>query len=135
MKIRLGFVSNSSSTSYVIALTRDFIPSEKDLLEFIDETGDLYTDKKMSVKEAKEYITNLVESLCIVGDWSAYDGDWSANGSNSEYLSQFLHSFSDDIKISEADAGHGCDFLHNILADDLRDKTIKLITEENENEN
>ncbi len=126
MKIRIGFVSNSSSTSYVIALTRDFIPSDKDLEEFIDETKDYSTDKKMSVEEAKKHIKDLVETLCVNGDWSAYDGDWSNGEHYPEHLSTFLHSFEDDILISEADGGHGCDFLHNILADDLKDKTIKL---------
>ena len=135
MKIRLGFVSNSSSTSYVIAVSRDFVPSDKGLLKFINEIKDWGTDKNMSVKEAKEYITNLVESLCVVGSWSAHDGDWSANGSDTEHLSPFLDSFEDDILIAEEYAGHGCDFLHNILADDLRDKTIKFITKEDENEN
>ncbi len=57
MKVRQGFVSNSSSTSYVIALTRDFIPSDKSLSKFIDDAEDYHTNKKMSVEEAKEYIT------------------------------------------------------------------------------
>ena len=31
----------------------------------------------MSVEKAKEYIINIVEALCVNGEWSAYDGDWS----------------------------------------------------------
>lgn len=133
MKIRAGFVSNSSSTSFVIALTRDFVPSEVGISKFIDDTIDYDTDIKMSVEEAKKHIVNLVETLCEHGDISAYDGDWGIENTN--YVSAFLHSFEEDILISEADAGHGCDFLHNILADDLKDKTLKLVIGPEENEN
>ncbi len=129
MKIRQGFVSNSSSTSYVIALTRDFIPSDKSLSKFIDDAEDYHTNKKMSVEEAKEYIANLVEALCVSGEQSAYDGDWGDGGQDMKHLSPFLYSFRDDILISEADGGHGCDFLHNIFADDIKDKVYSAIKE------
>lgn len=125
MKIRIGFVSNSSSTSYVIAVTRDFVPSDKGLAEFINDTEDYDTDKKMSVEEAKEHLANLIETLCVNGVWSAYDGDWSDGEHSVEHLSTFIYSFREEILISEADGGHGCDFLHNILADDLKEKTLK----------
>jgi hypothetical protein len=131
MKIRMGFVSNSSSTSYVIAVMRDFVPSEKGLKEFIDDTKDYETDKKMSPEIAKECISKIVEAICSGGSWSAYDGDWSMGGeSEVEHMGIFIYSFRDQILVSEADGGHGCDFLHNIFADDIVEKTNKIMGKE-----
>ncbi len=129
MKIRLGFVSNSSSTSYVIALTRDFRATPEQLDKFIEECGDV-ENIKLTPEQATKSIGKIVEALCSRGDWSWVDFDIGIDN-----FHPFMWACGDSIKISEADAGHGCDFLHNILADDLRDKTIKLITEEDENEN
>ncbi len=128
MKIRLGFVSNSSSTSYVIALTRDFKATPEQLDKFIEECGDF--DTKLTPDQATKSIGEIVEALCSSGEWSWYDGDISIDN-----FHPFLWAFGDSFEICAVDGGHGCDSLANILADDLRDKTIKFITEEDENEN
>jgi hypothetical protein len=44
-----------------------------------------------------------------------------------EHFHNFRYTCGDSFLIGESDGGHGCDFLHNILADDLIDKTNKFM--------
>jgi len=131
MKIRLGFVSNSSSTSYVIALTRDFRATPEQLEKFIKECQEYNYEEEtegaaMSPEQATEAISKIVEELCSCGEWSWYDGDIEIDN-----FSPFMWACSDSFEICAVDGGHGCDSLANILADDLKDKTNKFITGKN----
>lgn len=127
MKIRLGFVSNSSSTSYVIALTRDFKPTPEQLDKFIEDCGDL--DTKLTPEQAIKSINKIVEALCSRGEWS-----WVDYNIEIDNFSPFMWACEDSFLISEIDGGHGCDSLANILADDLKEKTLKFITKDDKNE-
>lgn len=129
MKIRTGFVSNSSSTSFVIALTRDFRATPEQLEKFIDECKGYEEDAvAMTPEQATKAIEGIVEELCKVGDWSWSDGyDISNESENMEHFHNFRYTCGDSFQIGESDGGHGCDFLHNILADDLIDKTTELM--------
>ncbi len=63
MKIRKGFVSNSSSSSYIVAITRDFkLPSEykEDLMA---EYSEYVYDPEESVT-ADEIVALAVDNLC-----------------------------------------------------------------------
>lgn len=130
----MGFVSNSSSTSFVIALTRDFKATPEQLEKFIDECKGYEEDAvAMTPEKATETITGIVEELCKVGDWSWCDSyDIEGQVENMENFHNFRFTCGDSFIISEADGGHGCDFMHNILADDLKDKTLELMKEKNE---
>jgi hypothetical protein len=134
MKIRMGFVSNSSSTSYVIALTRDFKATPEQLEKFIDECKGYEEDSvAMTSEQATKTIALIVEELCKVGDWSWADSyDITESAENMEQFHNFRYTCGDSFQIGEADGGHGCDFLHNILADDLKDKTLELTKVKNE---
>ena len=113
--------------SYVIALARDFKATPEQLEKFIKECKDYDEDIKLSPDQAIESIGKIVEALCSSGEWSWYDGDIDIDN-----FHQFMWACSDSFEICAVDGGHGCDSLANILADDLRDKTIKFITEEDE---
>ena len=125
----MGFVSNSSSTSFVIALTRDFKATPEQLEKFIDECKGYEEDAvAMTPEQATKTIAGIVEELCKTGDWSWSDGYCiSDQVDNMEHFHNFRWSCGDSFLIGESDGGHGCDFLHNILADDLKDKTAKFI--------
>jgi len=130
MKIRAGFVSNSSSTSYVIALTRDFKTTQAKMQRFMDEC-DEYTDVEITnLKQADECIGRIVESLCSNSEiW--------IDDSPVENLYEFITVFDDDITITSLDGGPEESKVCNIFADSCKDKTIlklKKITE-SQNEN
>ena len=129
MKIRLGFVSNSSSTSYVIALTRDFRATPEQLEEFIKEIKGYDDDAvAMTTEQATKDISKIVESLCKTGSWSWGEGwDISETDENMEHFHSFFCACGDSVRVSDADGGCGDDFLHNILADDIKNKTAELI--------
>ena len=134
MKIRMGFVSNSSSTSYVIALTRDFKATPEQLEKFIDECKGYEEDAvAMTPEQATETITNIVEALCETGSWSWCDSyDINESDERLEHLHPFRWACGDSFDISEVDGGHGSNFLHNILADDIKEKMTKITGIKNE---
>ena len=128
MKIRTGFVSNSSSTSYVIALTRDFKPTPKQIKDFIQECNDYNedddNDKDIVTKEnAVEIISGIVEELCKNGELSWYEGE----DVEIDNFVPFMSACSDSFEICAVNGGHGCDSLANILADDIKDKTTEIM--------
>lgn len=134
MKIRLGFVSNSSSTSYVIAVSRDFEATPEQLAKFIDECKD-YDDNSsaMSVDQAKETIATIINAICEIGSWSWCDSyDISESDERLEHFHPFRWACGDSFDISEVDGGHGSNFLHNILADDIKEKMTKITGIKNE---
>lgn len=65
MKIRLGFVSNSSSTSYVIALTRDYKFSDDQISRILSDynSGVNYTDQILE-EDILEHIKIAINELC-----------------------------------------------------------------------
>ena len=129
MKLRLGFVSNSSSTSYVVALTRDFKATPEQLETFIKDCKGYEEDSvPMTNEEATETVAKIVEELCKQGEWSWGDGySISEQSENMEHYHDFFFSCGDSFSIADADGGHGGDFLINILADNVKDKTKKLV--------
>ncbi len=122
MKLRLGFVSNSSSTSYVIALSRDIEVTPEKLANFLEECNQYLDEdeKRMTSEEGKKAISKAIKDLCSQGEFSWYDGDIEI-----EHFHQFMQTFEDEIEICATDGGHGCDSLCNILADDMINKTVK----------
>ena len=136
MKLRLGFVSNSSSTSYVIALSRDFKATPEQLEKFIKNCKGYDEDSvAMTDEEGAETIAEIVEELCKQGEWSWGDGyGMNEQSENMEHYHDFFFACGDSFRIADADGGHGGDFLINILADNNKDKTLKLVNGENKNE-
>jgi len=133
MKIRLGFVSNSSSTSFVIALTRDFKATPEQLEKFIKECQEYNYEedakgKAMTSEQATKTIAEIVEELCKNGEWSWCDGDIEI-----ENFHPFMWACGDSVEICAVDGGHGCDSLANILADDLIDKTLEFVNGKEKN--
>ena len=59
MKIRTGFISNSSSSSFVVLLPEDWNPTDEDLLKDI---GD-YTNEESEEKQALEDLRKAIETL------------------------------------------------------------------------
>jgi uncharacterized protein YeeX (DUF496 family) len=55
MKIRTGFVSNSSSSSFVVLLPKDWEPTDKELLKNMAD----FIDEKLALEEVKKAIKSL----------------------------------------------------------------------------
>lgn len=129
MKIRTGFVSNSSSTSYVIAVTRDFISlmTEERKQEFMKEWN-YWADKKVeTIEQLEEKIKIVLDFLC--------EGDgrvWTGDGEIPEGLYAIGHGLK-EVLIAATDLGPADgDWWTNILADDVKEKSLeqmKLLSE------
>ena len=130
MKIRAGFVSNSSSTSYVIALTRDFKTSQAKVQAFMDECDPYANLEITSLEQADECIGRIVEALC------SHDQIWMTE-SLVENVYEFINIFGDDIIITTMDGGPDDSQVCNIFADGRKDEMMtklkKLVESQNEN--
>ena len=118
MKIRLGFVSNSSSTSYVIALTRDFKTTQDKVQKFMDLCDEWANVEITSLEQADEVIGRIVEALC------SQSYIWLEE-SSVENLSEFINVFGDEIIIGAVDVSSESGSVSNIMADSCKEETMK----------
>ena len=63
MKIRQGFVSNSSSSSFVVLIPTNFELNDSDIDKFIQNAEDLAIDDEESVFEFKTKVFSSIEDL------------------------------------------------------------------------
>ena len=103
-KIRLGFVTNSSSSSFIIAKHKDCTYEEvlnlvesnrknvEDLLELLEEYEDEKTDVESAIKEiAKELFGYADGSDFKLGDWTAISEEFS--GEDGELFPSAMYEF------------------------------------------
>jgi len=119
MKIRAGFVSNSSSTSYVIALTRDFKVTQDHIQRFTDEIKS-YKDEDYTIEQATNQIGLTIEALCSVAGREMWE-----EHSPVQYLGEFINIFrSDFIILAMFDCSSEDGKIINILAGGLGDERV-----------
>lgn len=124
MKIRLGFVSNSSSTSYIVAVTRDFSPVPEKIQEFFDTCNKYSSSEDVTnLEQAAEKIKVIIEALCKESQiWLDYECPCY-------HIEDFVSVFREEVQIftmpSSSDDGKVC----NILADSCKEDTMKKLTE------
>ena len=133
MKIREGFVSNSSSTSYVIALTRDFKTTQAKMQEFVDRCNEWEKCEKhmMTLQKADVAVGEIVEALC------GQEVIWDEHDDPPEHCREFMSTFKQEIGVADIDGGPEDGKYMNLFADSCKDKNIEMfkrITEE-QNEN
>ena len=121
MKTRQGFVSNSSSTSFVIALSKDFKITDDIIKEFIRESGTI-DESEVFAKRIKSVIKKMCEKGLIFSDpYSSKDSQFF------EDLDTLIE-VCPDIVISEIDGGpeSGSTYV-NIFADKTLAKIKKML--------
>lgn len=116
MKIRQGFVSNSSSSSYIIALARNYKATKEQIQKFADEIAD-WEDEDYSFEQADEQIKTTVEALCSTEGKNMWFED-----SPVQYLGEFIDMLEDDYILGTIDGSSGSGQVTNILADGNREK-------------
>ena len=131
MKIRSGFVSNSSSSSYIVLLPKNF-----DAIKYVDNMTDEEIDKLFRWdKHDRSEIKEALKSLCI--DGTIYDDNYEQKNICSEVLREYViadvQTESDGGSISLV-TGTEREKIKKLLNIELRyDKLKKL--EETKNEN
>jgi hypothetical protein len=121
MKYRDGFVSNSSSTSFVIAVARDFSPTEEQIKKFTENYNEYneYNEEAISLETGKEIIDAIVNHLCSseIPDFEVCLSSPDGEDENYITLDRFLNIFREVILKTEDMGGSGQDMCVNILAD------------------
>ncbi len=119
MKVRSGFVSNSSSTSYVIAVTREFKATPEQIQAFYDRCNKYSEDDDVTdLDKAEKQMAEIVEVLCLNEDI------WLGEAP-SPNISNFVTACKDDVILTSLDGGPEDDTICNIFADKCKDKTIE----------
>jgi len=124
MKIRAGFVSNSSSTSYVVAIDRNFRTTQEKMQEFLDEVQGWEVDCD-TLEEADEIVGRIIEELCS-------DGEVFIDHEGPDGIESFLKVFN-EITIECVDVGPEDGRCVNILSDKDREMSIKQLRQIVEN--
>lgn len=138
MKIRKGFVSNSSSSSYIIALTRDFkittLLKEKILGEFYDMN--YYNQEEELADDVVEaMIKEAINQLCSRNQ--IYKEECSYGGV-SKMVPAVVHALKDEIVITTVDNRPDAESYCNVLSDNKRKEFLTKISdilEKEKNEN
>ena len=111
MKTRMGFISNSSSTSYIIVLPKDF-----DVDSITEETVDLeklnqwnQTDK-FTIDDVKDAVRRLI-ATGVVFDWEDGDVALACNAALKNFVVADVDGGSEDGKTVLADRGRVEDIL------------------------
>ena len=110
MRIRTNFVSNSSSTSYIIAVTRDFVPAEEQLKEFWER---LEEERECTLAEAQGILNNLINELCT------YNQVWEEDGPEGIF---HFDIFAQELVIATVDGAPDCGAYVNVLSDSNKEK-------------
>lgn len=121
MKIRLGFVSNSSSTSYVIALARNYKATKEQIQKFTDRIAN-WEDEEYTSEQADKQIKTIVDALCSTAGKCIWIED-----SPVQYLDEFINILEDDYILGKIDVSSEAGQVTNILADGNREKVAAKI--------
>lgn len=124
MKIRSGFISNSSSTSYVIAVTRDFQPTDEQVKKFVERYNAWEKDEDdLSIESGKEQIVKIVDRICREEEvWTSPEYD-----DKKDPLPKGIDVFEEifeELHLVCMDGGPEDGRIINVLADKCKDKVV-----------
>ena len=107
MKIRTGFVSNSSSSSFIVATDKDNLLKFKITIEV--DLNDFHLDRIKDISEIKYYDDEIIKQTqeAIQAGKTVYRGEFESCGGSVEL---FLHNYgipkSDNYQIIYNESGH-----------------------------
>lgn len=116
MKIRIGLVSNSSSTSYVIAITRDFKLSDEQKQKLF-ENYDPYEEDQLEIEGIEELFQKTVEKLCSSSQV------WEEDDENN-FLYAIVRVLKEEIVLTSLDGAPDAGCYVNVLSDKNKDDFI-----------
>jgi hypothetical protein len=117
MKYRQGFVSNSSSTSFVVAVPREFVPTEEQIKSFVREYNSWYTDAPISdPQKALDMINEIVNNLCEDGFL------YELSGKEEVFINVFPEMY-----LTSIEGGPGENSCINILSDEKRKESMAMM--------
>lgn len=122
MKVRNGFVSNSSSTSHIVILSRNFKLSDEQVKEFCERYNN-WGDEVLTPEQAEVRANEIIDRICSQKEtWTCYEGYGEENPPAGTQI--FLEVFEELIEIASMDTGPESGLCINIFADECRDKNI-----------
>lgn len=126
MKIRKGFVSNSSSSSFVVAITRDFKLTDEEVELFREGYEEYHGDPcEFSDEQIHEIVAEIIDKSCREG--MVYDQDCSN-------IYAFEHALDDSYILANISAGCEEGGMVNLLKDKDKDAvlaTMKTVIQRN----
>lgn len=126
MKIRRQFVSNSSSTSYVIALSRDIEITDEEKEKIRQVCMDCYNT---DIENIDEYLEKALDELCSNEEVWQYSED----SRSEEYrivetvMEQIVEMLGDKIVITSIHGAPDCGAYVNVMSDFNRGRFVDKI--------
>jgi len=117
MKVRKGFVSNSSSSSFVIAITRDYVFSPEIKQKIYNEYIGYWDEEEVSMEQFDNILKEGLDELCT-GDGVIWEEDSSS-------ITQAILAELEDVVIAYVDVGPDAGSTNNIFADNQIEKVKK----------
>ena len=121
MKLRTGFVSNSSSSSFVIAITRDYVFSPEIKEKMYNEYINYWEEEEVSMEQFDNLLKEGLNELCS-GNGIIWEEDSSS-------ITSTILAELEDVVIASVDVGPDAGSTTNIFADNRIKKVKKQLQE------
>ena len=121
MKTRAGFVSNSSSSSYIVRLPLDFDPSKIDIKKIIDsDEYESWEEAKQEFNITEEMISEAI-SIFLNRGW-LHTGDYKSKHQIDPNVIRYAYTVLNSVAVSRRTIPGGSDLPWGIFLDPIIQK-------------